>query len=88
MRTVTVISTAAVALTASLYFSRAANTERVCKERCGAGVSEQKCVEMRDGDRDHDGLEDRRDHKDRDRDQERRPGVELHVPGLNVDVGR
>ena len=86
MRTLAVISMAAATLTVSLFFSQAANAERVCKERCEAGVCEQKCVEMRDGDRGREDPEARGDHEYRDHD--RRQGVDVHVPGLNVDIGR
>ena len=82
MRTLAVISMAATALTASLFVSQTANAERVCKERCEAGVCEQKCVEMRDGDRG------RGDRVDRDRGHDRHQGVDVHVPGLNVNIGR
>jgi hypothetical protein len=57
-------------------FSHAANAERICKDVCNEGVCVSRCVNNSDGDetiiREHD----------------RGPGVELHAPGVDVDVDR
>ena len=66
-------------VTAALWFVllQAANAERVCNQVCDGGTCVSKCV----------------DHPDvivRDRDQyrdDRGPSVDVHVPGVNVDVG-
>jgi hypothetical protein len=54
--------------------AQTASAERVCKEVCDAGTCVQRCVE-------HPDDEVIVDH-------ERRPGVELHVPGVGVEIGR
>jgi hypothetical protein len=74
------------ATTLWLVFSQAANAERVCRETCDGGTCVTRCVNhsdeeviIRDRDRDN----------DRRRDYERRPGVELRVPGIGgVEIGR
>jgi hypothetical protein len=67
---------------AALWFalSYAANAERVCRQVCDHGACVSKCVDHPDSDvivRDH----------DRYRDDHRGPGVDLHGPGVNIDVG-
>ena len=78
MRTLPVIG--ATILAVLLAMSQAANAERVCKERCEAGSCVKKCVESEPDvvvrDREHMRPE-----------HERRPGLDLHLPGVNVDVG-
>jgi hypothetical protein len=68
-------------ITAALWFvlSQAANAERVCNQVCDNGTCVSKCVDNPDAsvivrDRDH----------NRD---DRGPGVDLHAPGVNIDVG-
>jgi hypothetical protein len=57
-------------------FSQAANAERICKDVCKDGMCVSRCVNNADGDetviREHD----------------RGPGVEVHAPGVDVDVDR
>ncbi len=70
-------------ITAALWFvlSQAANAERVCNQVCNGGTCVSKCVDHPDASvivRDHDQYRDRDD---------RGPGVDVHVPGVNVDVG-
>jgi hypothetical protein len=81
MRNFMWISIAAVAGT--LAFAPSASAERVCKERCDGGTCVQKCVEHPDVtiERDHD-----RDHVVREH-ENRRPGVDLHVPGVGIEIG-
>jgi hypothetical protein len=62
---------------AALWFvlSQAANAERLCQEVCDNGTCISRCV-------------DNPDSKTIIRERDREPGVELHVPGADVDVGR
>ncbi len=64
------------AATAGLWFvlSYAAHAERVCRQVCDHGTCVSRCVEHPDGGvvvRDHD----------------RAPGVDIHGPGVDIDVG-
>jgi hypothetical protein len=68
-------------ITAALWFvlSQAANAERVCDQVCDGGNCVSKCVDRPDTSvivRDHDQYRD-----------ERGPGVDVHAPGVNIDVG-
>ena len=72
-------------ITAALWFvlSQAANAERVCNQVCDGGTCVSKCVDHPDASvivRDRDQYRD-------DRRDDRGPGVDVHVPGVNVDVG-
>jgi hypothetical protein len=62
---------------AALWFvlSQAANAERICQEVCDNGTCISRCV-------------DNPDSKTIIHERDRGPGVELHVPGADVDVGR
>jgi hypothetical protein len=66
--------------TAALWFalSHAANAERVCRQVCDHGACVSKCV-------DHPEAGVIVHEHDRYRDD--RPGVDLHAPGVNVEVG-
>ena len=69
-------------IAAALWFvlSQAANAERVCNQVCNGGTCVSKCVDHFDsGVVIHD--------RDRYRD-ERRPGADVHAPGVDIDVGR
>jgi hypothetical protein len=69
-------------ITAALWFvlSQAANAERVCNQVCNNGTCVSKCV-------DHpDASVIVRDHDEHYRD-DRGPGVDVHAPGVNIDVG-
>lgn len=81
MRKLTLIGIAAIAGT--FVLAPAAQAERVCKERCEGGTCVQKCVERSDTRviRDRDVIVRERAHRPRS-------GVELHVPGVSVDIGR
>jgi hypothetical protein len=61
-------------VTAAAWFvlTYAANAERVCRQVCDGGTCVTKCVE-------HDS--DVRDHGPPP------PGVGVHVPGVDIDVG-
>jgi len=66
--------------TASLWFvfSHAANAERVCKQVCDHGACVSKCVEHSDDPavivHEHDGY------------RRPAPGVDIHAPGVGVDI--
>jgi hypothetical protein len=68
--------------TAALWFalSHAANAERVCKQVCDNGTCVSKCVDNPDTG----VIVHERDEHYRDRD----PGVDVHVPGAGVEIGR
>jgi hypothetical protein len=68
--------------TAALWFalSHAANAERVCKQVCDNGTCVSKCVDNPDSG----AIVHERDDRFRDRD----PGVDVHVPGVGVEIGR
>jgi hypothetical protein len=69
--------------TAALWFalSHAANAERVCNQVCDNGTCVSKCVEHPDGVIVRDRDEHMRDHRDEG-------GVDIHVPGVGVEIGR
>jgi hypothetical protein len=74
MRNITLIGIIAGA--ATLVLAQAANAERVCRSVCDGGTCVQKCVENED-----------RVIVDHDRaPPPRGPGVDIHAPGVNVDV--
>ena len=62
---------------AALWFvlSQAANAERICQQICDNGTCISRCV-------------DNPDSKTIIPERDRGPGVELHVPGADVDVDR
>jgi hypothetical protein len=69
--------------TAAMWFalSHVANAEQVCREVCDNGTCISKCLEHPDAGvvvREHD------DYYRRDRG----PGLDVHAPGVNVDIGR
>ena len=79
MRSITLMGTAAAVLTAATLLAVPASAERICRQVCDNGFCRSRCVESSDR------------LYDRDRDyyyHHRRPGVEFHGPGFNVDVGR
>jgi hypothetical protein len=75
MRSITLMGTAAAVLT---LLAVPASAERICRQVCDEGFCRSRCVDSSD----------RLYMYDRDRDYHRRPGVEFHGPGFNVDVGR
>jgi hypothetical protein len=58
---------------------------RVCKEVCREDICRTRCFNERDRD---EIIVRERDHGDREerRDRDRRPGVELRVPGVNIEA--
>ena len=79
MRTLPLIAAATFATL--LATSQFANAERVCKERCEGGTCVQKCVES-----EPDVVVREREHV-RPEEREHRPGIDLRLPGVNIDVG-
>lgn len=71
--------------TAAVWFalSHVANAEQVCREVCDNGTCISKCVEHPDA-----GVIIRDRDDDYYRHRDRGPGVDVHVPGVNVDIGR
>jgi hypothetical protein len=69
-------------VTAAVWFvlSQAASAERVCNQVCDGGTCVSKCVDHPDANvvvvPDHDRYRD-----------ERGPGLDVHTPGVNIDVG-
>ena len=61
---------------------------RVCREVCSENFCRTRCFNEHEHDevvreRTYRDRDDRDEHRDRDRN--RRPGVELHVPGVNIE---
>jgi hypothetical protein len=75
MRNLTLLAVLAAA--GMLALTQTANAERVCRSVCDHGTCVQKCVE-------HDDrvIMDRAGPPPADR-----PGVDVHAPGVNVEVG-
>jgi hypothetical protein len=69
--------------TAALWFvlSHAANAERICRQVCDDGTCVSRCAVHPDV------VVRENDHYYRD-DEDRGPGVDVHVPGVAVDIGR
>jgi hypothetical protein len=78
MRSITLMGTAAAVLTVTTLLTAPASADRVCKKVCSEGSCRTTCVERSDG----------LYMRDRDYDHRRRPGIELHGPGVGVDIGR
>ena len=78
MRSITLLGTAAVVLSATTLLAVPASADRVCHKVCNEGICKTTCVQKND----------RLYMQDRDRDYYRRPGVELHGPGVGVDIER
>ncbi len=81
MRIITLMGTTAAVLTATMLLAAPASAERICRQVCDEGFCQTRCFDS--GNRLY--------LYDRDRDyyyHHRRPGVELHGPGFDVDVGR
>ena len=77
MRNLTLIGIAAGV--GMLAFAQTASAARVCHSVCDGGTCVQKCVEEGD-----------RVIIDRDRrppPPAERPGLDIHAPGVNIDVG-
>ncbi len=79
MRSITFLGTTIAVLTASTLLTVPASADRFCQKVCSEGSCRTTCVDR--GDRVYmDGERDYYYH--------RRPGVELHAPGVGVDIGR
>ena len=84
MRTLRVITAAAAAITATLFFAQAANADRICKQRCEARLCAHSCVQTHvQGEK----LEFRKGRGDRF-ERDRYPSMELRVPGVGVEANR
>jgi hypothetical protein len=85
MRTITLMGAAAAALTAVTLIATPASADRVCRQVCDGGFCRTRCFDsgdrlyMYDRDRDRDDFYWRHHH---------RPGVGIHGPGFDFDVGR
>jgi hypothetical protein len=79
---------AAATLAGIFLLPQLASADTVCKEECRAGVCRQVCVETEGrADRREDRREERREERRDDR-RDRAPGIELRVPGVEVEIGR
>jgi hypothetical protein len=80
MRMITLMGTAAAALTAAMVFAAPANADRVCRQVCDDyGFCRSRCFDS--GDRLY--------MYDRDRDyyyDHRNPSIELYGPGIGVEI--
>jgi hypothetical protein len=85
MRMITLMGTAAAALTAATLFAAPASADRVCRQVCDGGFCRTHCFDrgdrlyLYDRDRDRDDVYWRHHH---------RPGVGVYGPGFGVDIGR
>ena len=83
MRMITLMGTAAAALTAATLFAAPASADRVCRQDCDGGFCRTRCFDRSDRlymyDRDRDDFYYRHHH---------RPGVGVYGPGFGVEVGR
>jgi hypothetical protein len=85
MHSIMLLGTAAAVLTAATAFAGPASAERVCRQICDAGFCRTQCSNVNTyGDRDYN----RDRYRDRDYYGDRRPGVELRVPGVGIELGR
>ena len=82
MRSIMLMGTAAVVLSATTLLAVPASADRICRQVCDEGFCRSRCIER--GDRLY--------MYDRDRDyyyyHHRRPGLEFNGPGFSVGVGR
>jgi hypothetical protein len=82
MRMITLMGTAAAALTAATLLVTPASADRVCRQSCDDGFCRTRCFDH--GDRLY--------MYDRDRDDyyyhRHRPGIGVYGPGFGVDIGR
>ena len=82
MRMITLMGTAAAALTAATLLAAPASADRVCRQTCDEGFCRTRCFYR--GDRLY--------MYDRDRDDyyyhRHRPGIGIYGPGFGVDIGR
>jgi hypothetical protein len=77
MRSITLMGTAAVVLSATTLLAVPASADRICRQVCDEGFCRSRCIER--GDRLY--------MYDRDRDYRHR-GIEFNGPGFDVEVGR
>ena len=82
MRMITLMGTAAAALTAATLFAAPASADRVCRQVCDGGFCRTHCFER--GDRLYLYDRDRDDYYHR----HHRPGVGIYGTGFGVDIGR
>jgi hypothetical protein len=60
---------------------------KVCKDVCRGNVCRERCFNEHDRDEVvHERVYRDRDNHEEHRDRDRRPGVELHVPGTGVNI--
>ena len=78
MRSITLMGTAAALFTATMLLAAPASADSVCKKVCSEGSCRTTCVQRND----------RLYMRDRDYYHHRRPDVELHGSGVDVDFGR
>jgi hypothetical protein len=81
-RTLTLMGTAAAALTAATLLATPASAERVCRQSCDDGFCRTRCFDR--GDRLYMYDRDRDDHYY----HSHRPGIGVYGPGFGVDIGR
>lgn len=91
MRLFNILAITAVAATALI--SQKASADRVCRQECSGPICQERCFETegRGGQREgRESREERREqrYEDRDEGRGRRPGIELRVPGVGIEIGR
>ena len=88
MRMLNTLAIAAAAVATVALIPHTASADRVCREVCRGSICEQKCVETRDRDIRAEDRGVRRDEGREERREHQRPGVELRVPGVGIEIGR
>jgi hypothetical protein len=87
---------AIVAVAATAFISQKASADRVCRQECSGPICQERCFEtegrggQREGREGQEGREERREqrYEDRGDGRGRRPGIELRVPGVGIEIGR
>jgi len=80
---------AAATVAAATLLPQLASADTVCKQECRQNVCREVCVETTGrADRREDRIERREERREDRRDERRGPGLELRVPGVDVEIGR
>jgi hypothetical protein len=93
MRIFNSLALATVAVAAASFIPQTASAQRVCRQECVGPVCQERCVETEGrGDRreGREGSEERREIRPEGREERRGrgPGIELRVPGGEIEIGR
>ena len=81
---------AAATVAAATLLPQLVSADTVCRKECTENVCREVCVEVEGrSDRREQRQELREERRDERRDERRRePGIELRVPGVQLEIGR